>query len=187
MQGEVVPAGAHAHPTSPLGGRPHRHNDRDPHPSLAVVVPARVGIGPVHGERRVAARHLGAGAGNFPGIQCRRAASCRRAPAWAWARPGEPRPGGGAGSRSCCQHPRGRPAPPPLLPRSGEGGRGGAGTQESPPLSRLRRAPCAPRPPETLSRCLGSASLSCLNLIPPEWHLHCLLTYLMKDGFWSRC
>lgn len=29
-----------------------------PHPALAAVVPAGVGVGPVHSERRVAARHV---------------------------------------------------------------------------------------------------------------------------------
>ena len=59
----------------PSAGCPHRHSARASHPALAAV-PARVGVGPVHGERRVAARHLGARAGNFPGAPCRRAASC---------------------------------------------------------------------------------------------------------------
>lgn len=61
---------------APRPGAP-AHPVRATHPTLAALVPARVGVGPVHGERRVAARHLGAGAGNFAVSWGRRAASCR--------------------------------------------------------------------------------------------------------------
>lgn len=46
-------------PASPLRPPGAATQTRAAHPVLAAMVPARVRVGPVHGERRVAARHLG--------------------------------------------------------------------------------------------------------------------------------
>lgn len=113
----------------PSAPRPRRHAAGATHPALAALVPARVGVGPVHGERRVAARHRGARAGNFPVSRGRRAASCQPCSG----RPGSHRGAGGAGGCSWCRHPRGRPAPPPLR----GGGEAGQGRDRLLPTPRL--------------------------------------------------
>lgn len=132
--GESEPKPTRPRPSAP---RPRRHAAGATHPALAALVPARVGVGPVHGERRVAARHRGARAGNFPVSRGRRAASCQPCSG----RPGSHRGAGGAGGCSWCRHPRGRPAPPPLR----GGGEAGQGRDRLLPTPRL--SPRAPRRP----------------------------------------
>lgn len=160
---ELANTGAKAPPASPLGPAPHRRPARASHPALAAVVPARVGVGPVHGERRVAARHVGARTGNFPVSSGRRAASSRPCSGSLW----EPRPRGRRGLLQLLPTPALLPCAAAAAVAGGgggdRGGGGGAGTPESPPPSPLPASPCPPprRGPRPCPRCNFSPSLPC--------------------------
>lgn len=145
-----------ARPTRPRPSA-RRPPARAPHPALAALVAARVGVGPVHGERRVAARHLGARAGNFPVSRGRRAASCRRCSD----RPGSRGGTGAAGTDS-------RAAACAATAAAGwrEAGRGRGRLRPAPSPRLPLRAPRGP-PRRRVPRCSFSASLPRPNLMPP--------------------
>lgn len=110
---------------------------RPPHPALAAMVPAGIRVGPIHRERRVAARHVCASTDNF---ESSGAAAAPLGAGWqmpAVLRSPSPRSrgrGGGAGGCSCCRH--------PAALRRRQGGEAGDSLRpfpRSPPLRPARR------------------------------------------------
>lgn len=127
---------------------------RPPHPALAAMVPAGVRVGPIHRERRVAARHVCASTDNF---ESSGAAAAPLGAGWqlpAVLRSPSPRSrgrGGGAGGCSCCRH--------PAALRRRRGGEAGDSLRPFPPLP--APAPrAAPRP-------APGAGLSCPPCLQP--------------------